>query len=97
MNNSHTVIGLRWNGKAPFRWTEDAGVELLPVPSNSRSEVIAINDSGLIAGSVASGNAPFRAAAWLPAGIVNLPQLSGIQTTAARDVNNLGTVLVGAW
>lgn len=64
---------------------------------NGRSEFVAINDSGVIVGAVASGGRPFRAAAWVPTRLVVMPELPGTQTSAARDVNSSGHVLVGAW
>jgi probable HAF family extracellular repeat protein len=71
----------------------------LPIPSASNSEVVAINNSGQVAGYTRSSDTavPTRAFRWSPtAGMLNLGTLPGGGATSAADINDAGQVVGSA-
>ena len=71
-------------------------MEPLPLGPGSSSEVFAINDSGVVAGAIWVREMFWRTGAtiWRGEEVVVIPNQWGARSTVARDINNLGQVLV---
>ena len=97
MNNERVVVG---NTMSParngFRWTTERGLEPLAPGPGSSSEVFAINDSAVVCGAILVRETFWRTSAtiWRGEEVVVIPNQWGVRSTVARDVNNLGQVLV---
>jgi uncharacterized membrane protein len=98
MNNRRTIVGISFDpGIGGFRWTREGGVEKLRHGPNENTEPYAVNDSGVVAGSILQRNVLFwrkRATVWRENEAIAIPDQFGARSTTARDINNLGQVLV---
>jgi uncharacterized membrane protein len=98
INEHGEVVGVALFGSGPssargFRWTEESGLSLLPLPDGATaSSAAAINKRGDVAGSV-SGPSEFSALAlWRAYGeIVTLPFFN--RSLEVRDMNERGWVV----
>lgn len=99
LNNRREVVGVAWQTSTrAFKWSVANGMELLPLGEGGSSEAAAINEAGIVAGSVLiwDGRGFSRAAVWQGSTIKLIDPIPGIHTTTARDINNLGQVLIHA-
>lgn len=94
INESGTVVGYSSKEENfrtfPFRWTEAAGVEALPVlHENSEGSASGVSDSGLIVGTAtASDGADGRAVVWDADGVHALPGIYANAYSSAVAVND---------
>lgn len=100
MNRQHEIVGvLATSPYHAFKWTSQSGVENLASGGYDRSFAMAINESGDIAGYVNSSlqqDIVSRAAVWTSSGLKLLGPVTGIRSTQARDINDVGQVLIYA-
>lgn len=95
MNNRREVAGVNFESGRAFKWSSQAGVQLLPVGNGETSEAFAINDAGVIAGAVYASRTWHKSAAiWSAAGMTVMPGLAGARGSVALDINSVGQVLV---
>ncbi len=88
-------------GNKPFRWTEEMGFEILPVPSGTTGLALSVSDDGRV---MAGRYGPMQACIWLDGVPYNLRQylinngVTGLENTNiwnAFGVSADGTVITG--
>jgi probable HAF family extracellular repeat protein len=107
INHNGQVVGTSGVGAASFLtgpnppraflWQNGETADLGTLPGYESSSAVAINDSGLIVGTVrldkTNRNAPSRAVLWHNGQITDLGTLPGDMTSRAVDINARGQVL----
>ncbi len=94
VNNERTVIGYTDSLEA-FRWTQDAGVELLGTLDLARSFAWRINEAGEIVGHALSANGNTqRAFLYTPGvGMIQVPGTPVSGSSVAVSINNAGDII----
>jgi probable HAF family extracellular repeat protein len=79
-----------------FSWTAAAGIVNIALSVATDTFPVAVNNDGLVVGSVAPGSGQLRPFSWTPAGLTLLrPMFSGIAVTRASALNAIGQIVGG--